>query len=382
MKPEVLALSINQFHKLCSEFAAPDQQHTDDRKNKFKKSLFELSRFFINLSVHHLTESGKAISDHDMKLFWGWAAALDSKNGYTLSRETRGLLDNLCKLWIPDSDKYIFAATDGDFGMIRYSSEWGVLAESIRKAYKVEFQNYLITFFIPKHLKDDYLFIGTVYHEFGHFYVEYNNLPDIVAQKVKDEIDDGKPFANELLTVWFEAIELAKDAAGNIDVKKRDAIIDSQTEEYMADLFGAQYLGEHLTAHIESNRQGRMDVKSESHPTPIRRNQLIAEFYDYDNHKDNQFLNWIIEAFNGEVNHLQKRFLPLDPAPLYAGKEISISTDEELHSLFHLAWDVYLQQMAPRYDAAGNVISQPIDHNVYLSINEAVRKSIVTYLEV
>lgn len=57
----------------------------------------------------------------------------------------------------------------------------------------------------------------------------------------------------------------------------------------MADLFGAQYLGEHLTAHIESNRQGRMDLKSKSHPTPNCRNQLIAEFYDYDNHKDNQF---------------------------------------------------------------------------------------------
>ena len=215
-----------------------------------------------------------------MKLFWGWAAALDCKNGYTLSRETRGLLDNLCKFWIPDYNSYIFAATDGDFAVNRNGSDWKVLAESIKRAYNVDMPYYLVTFFIPKHLKDDYLFIGTVYHEFGHFYVEYNNLPDAVAQKVKDEIDDGKPFAGELLSVWFEAIELAKDSVGNIDVKKRDAIIDSQTEEYMADLFGAQYLGVHLTAHIESNRQGRMDVKSETHPTPIRRNQLIAEFYE------------------------------------------------------------------------------------------------------
>lgn len=93
-------------------------------------------------------------------------------------------------------------------------------------------------------------------------------------------------------------------------------------------------------------------------------------------------MNWIIEAFNGEVNHLQKRFLPLDPAPLKAGNLIAISTDEELHSNFHLAWDVYLQQMAPRYDAASNVVPQPIDHNVYINLNDTVRQSIATYLGV
>ena len=81
MKPEVLALSINQFHKLCSEFSNPEQQHTDDRKNQFKKSLLDLSRYFLEYSVHNLSEPYKGVVDHDMKLFWGWAAALDCKNG-------------------------------------------------------------------------------------------------------------------------------------------------------------------------------------------------------------------------------------------------------------------------------------------------------------
>lgn len=382
MKPEVLALSIVQFHKLCSEFSNTEQQHSDARKNRFKQRLMDVSSRFLNHNIHNLTEADIKDIDHNLKIFWPWATALDCKNGYTLSKETRGILDNLCKLWIPDNDKYIFAATDGDFAICRNASDWKVLADSIRRIYNVDFQCYLVTFYTPKHLKDDYLFIGTVYHEFGHFYVEYNNLTDAVAQKVKDEIDSGRPYGKELFTTWFEAIELAKDVAGNIDVKKRDAIIDSQTEEYMADLFGAQYLGEHLTTHIESNRQGRMDQKSESHPTPIRRNQLIAEFYDYSNHKDNQFLKWILDAFNSEVEPLKKRFLSMDSAPLYAGKEITISTDEELHSIFHLAWDVYLQMMSPRHDASGNIVPAPIDHKIYTQVNESVRQSIATYLKI
>lgn len=380
MKPEVLALSIVQFHKLCSEFSKPEQQHSDARKNTFKQGLIDVSLRFLHHNIHSLSESDISNIDNDLKIFWPWATALDCKNGYTLSKETRGILDNLCKLWIPDYDKYIFAATDGDFAFRRNASDWKLLADSIRLIYNVDFQNYLVTFYIPKHLKDDYLFIGTVYHEFGHFYVGYNNMADSIAQKVKDCIDKGEPYSKDLLSIWFEAIEMAKDEKGNIDSKKRDFIIDSQTEEYMADLFGAQYLGFHLTEHIESNRQGRMSVMSITHPTPDKRNQLIREFYDFDNYKNNQFLQWIIDEYQYYGKPLQKRVQNLDPSQFVARQPMVLNNDDELHSVFHLAWKVYIQQMSPRKDASGKLIVSPIDHQIYSNINEAVRQSIANYL--
>lgn len=380
MKPEVLALSIVQFHKLCSEFSNTEQQHSDARKNRFKQGLMDVSSRFLNHNIHSLTESDINNIDHDLKIFWPWATALDCKNGYTLSKETRGILDNLCKLWIPDNDKYIFAATDGDFAICRNTSDWKVLADSIRRIYNVDFQSYLVTFYTPKHLKDDYLFIGTVYHEFGHFYIEYNNMADSVAQKVKVCIDNGEPYSKDLLSIWFEAINLAKDEKGNIDPNKRDSIIDSQTEEYMADLFGAQYLGFHLTEHIESNRHVRMDEMSQSHPAPNKRNQLISEFYDIDNHKSNLFLQWIIDEFQYYGKPLKKRFLDLDSSQFIAGKPMVLNNDDELHSVFHLAWNVYMKQMSPRTDATGKRIVSTIDHHIYSKINEAVRQSIANYL--
>ena len=152
MKPQVLALSIVQFHKLCSEFPKPEQQHSDARKNRFKQGLMDVSSRFLNHNIHSLTESDINKIDYDLKIFWSWATALDCKNGYTLSKETRGILDNLCKLWIPDNDKYIFAATDGDFAICRNASDWKVLADSIRRIYNVDFQSYLVTFYTPKHL--------------------------------------------------------------------------------------------------------------------------------------------------------------------------------------------------------------------------------------
>lgn len=380
MKPEVLALSIVQFHKLCSEFSNTEQQHSDARKNRFKQRLMDVSSRFLNHNIHNLTEADIKDIDHNLKIFWPWATALDCKNGYTLSKETRGILDNLCKLWIPDNDKYIFAATDGDFAICRNASDWKVLADSIRRIYNVDFQSYLVTFYTPKHLKDDYLFIGTVYHEFGHFYIEYNNMADSVAQKVKVCIDNGEPYSKDLLSIWFEAINLAKDEKGNIDPNKRDSIIDSQTEEYMADLFGAQYLGFHLTEHIESNRHGRMDEMSQSHPAPNKRNQLISEFYDIDNHKSNLFLQWIVDEFQYYGKPLKKRFQDLDPSRFIAGQPMVLNNDDELHSVFHLAWKVYMQLMSPKTDATGKLIVSTIDHHIYSNINEAVRHSIANYL--
>ena len=134
MRLEVFGLAIAQFCKVCSPLDT--QGHSDKRKETFKKSLKRLSEVYANnIDINKVDDKLFRDIQDILKLAHSWAISLDSKNPYTLSREMRHMIDNLCSIWIPEHDKFIFSTTDGDFAVMRYHSSWDILYSNIKTGH-------------------------------------------------------------------------------------------------------------------------------------------------------------------------------------------------------------------------------------------------------
>lgn len=378
MRREVFGLAIVQFCKVCSTFDA--DRHYDKRKEVFKKSLKQLSEVYARISITSVDDNTFRAIDYILKMAHKWAISLDSNNPYTLSREMRHMIDNLCSIWIPEHDKFIFSTTDGDFAVMQYHSSWDILYSNIKNLFHVDLAYQLVPLYIPKHLHDDFLFIATLYHEFGHFVVYYNNMYDQPVQKIVKDLNNktDKAKVDLILNKWFTAIRDLYDSNGVcINTSSRDEIIESYINEYMADLFGSQYANHHISNHRESNGHGKEDEYSNTHPSYNQRRELVDDFLN--DVTDNFLLNYIKKEFDFIGKPLSKRYVSLDKALILSGSPLTINNDEELHSLIYNAWEAYLEESKPKKDKNGVVISSTADIALYDRIICSVKTSIKTY---
>lgn len=381
MRKEILSLGFSQFHELCRRVNSQDS-FSDDRKNIFRNEVYELSRAFLAIDINSL--SPQEIYDHDsrMKTFREWMLALDSSNGYTLSREMRAVLDNLCSLWVDDPEKFIFSATDGSFAITRYSklvSSWDMVADNYGKLYGVRPSYQIITITTPKQLCSDFFFIGSLYHEMGHFVTAYYNIVDKVRDRIKKRLADPAE-KDKIENEYFPRIQKAVKPDGTIDEAYRDRILENHIDEYISDLFGTQYLGIHIGNHIEYISFGYYDVDSDSHPSPIKRQNLKEAFLKND--KSNFLLQDIIAEFNDIGRPLKKRWVtPADLSNLEKGNPITVNNEDELHSLFIVAWDVFLRGSKKMDKLNGNPEGTLSQHEFYIKLNDAVKQSIHLYFK-
>lgn len=377
MRPEILSLGFVQFHNTCQHLC---ETASDTRKAKFCQELSKLSDSFLAYDVNHLSPSDISSIKNNLDFLGQWALALDKRNGYTLSHEMRTTMDNLCQLWVKDSDKYIFAATDGDFAINRYVSSWDVLMDSIEKIYGLRFSHQLVTFTVPKHLCNDFLFVSILYHEMGHFVDNYYNISDEVVQRIKKRLTNVTE-EERIRTEFFPIVQSVYDnVKGEYkDEKKRDEFILKHVGEFVSDLFGAQYVGLHIVNHIELNRHGSYDIFHETHPSPNARASLVNAFLKND--KSNLLLTDILDTFTATGLELKNRYVrPTDAANLEKGQPIAIKNDDELHSTFQLGWSVFFKGAKAMDAACGNASGTTSDYEFYLRLNEALQLSIRNYL--
>lgn len=379
LRPEILALAVTHFNGVCQSLKG-QAAYSNPRKTQFRDELVKIGETLSKCDFYRIAPDGlKALKTYVTVLFMPWAMALDTRNAYTLSQEMRRMMDNLCRQWVPDSDKFVFTAADGNFSCVRYDSDWDLLMDNIERIYGVKPSYQLIMFNIPKHLNEDFLFVGSLYHEMGHFVDAYYNIWDRVYQKVIARL--GNPAdATKIRDEYFPIINQTYEGDVCKNEKLRKKYLTAQIKEYIADMFATQYLGCHRGNHIEYVAAGFYDKADEEHPSPDSRWAMEEAFMKDD--RSNFVYADIADEFAATGHPLTiKTVKPADCAALDKGEPMAIQDDVELHSLLWYGWDVYLrgsQAMAVAKGTPGVVLSQ---YDFYKRLNSAIKQTIGNYLK-
>lgn len=370
-RPDLLALDESHFHEVC--MAVNNKDNTDPRKNLFKQDLLKLSECLLAEDIYSMSDSYITDRLSVLGLFLNWALALDSRNGYTLSKPMRLLLDNLCEKWIPEHDKYVFAVTDGDYSVQRYVPNVEVALENVRNLFGVSFSHQLVIFRVPKHLAGDFLYSCVLYHEMGHFVESYHNISCQICNDILVGLTDGSLTDSFLHDFFPYSLGYL-----HIDRSRFITCIFMQIGEYVADLFGAQYVGKNICNLMESLCHKSYGINDIEHPSPNLREKMVEDFVN--GITTNVLLNMITTEFSKKTLALKPRFKVLsDGAKLKVGEPLSICDDDELHSIINLGWEVYFSKASTMEALLGMPLNSIDKYSFYNRINEGIKTSIDNY---
>ena len=380
LRPEILALAISHYYKVCCELKTQGS-YSNSQKTLFRDELAEIGNILIKLDIVSChPDYYRAHHVYLRNLLMPWAMALDTSNTYTLSQEMRRLMENLCTKWITDANNYAFSADDGAFACARYTSDWGLLLSNFELLYGVKPSCQLVMIKVPKHLHEDFLFIGSLYHEMGHFVEAYYNIADRVCQKIITKLNNSGAEEQQIRHCYFPIIQRTYDGDKCKDVSKRNHYLLAQIKEYIADLFATQYLGCHRGNHIEYVMADSYDKPDDEHPSPECRWAMEEAFMKDD--RSNFVYADISDEFEAVGKPLTIKIVkPVDYASLDKGEPMSIQSDDELHSLLWYGWEVYMRGSQAMEAAQGNPKDVFSRYDFYKKLNGAIKQSIGYYLK-
>lgn len=215
--------------------------------------------------------------------------------------------------------------------------------DNIEKLYGITINKRLVRITLPKSLSRDYLSMVALYHELGHF----------VDNELK--ISESYIYAKYGIKPAY-----AYTAA---EIKEYN-----HRMEYFADIFAAQYVSDSLCSFLNIISKDTSD--SQTHPSTIKRIELVNEFLASRNTNELMIINTILPIrAAGEI--LKQRFslFDLQSSDFIELVPQDINNVEELHGIFKLGWDFWNSKNC----SIPTVISKK---DKYLIINNLIEKSI------
>ncbi len=220
----------------------------------------------------------------------------------------------------------------------------------INSRYNLKITNRLIRITLPKSLSRDYLSSVCLYHELGHFIdLEYNVSRKIMLKKYPPHIP---------IPIGITHSDIQKEF--------------HHTMEYFADLFAAQYVHQSSNLFLQRITTPSQNGDSPTHPSTSKRLDMVENFLA---EKQPDILENFNEVLTSSIlPNLKVRHSELNPTnsdfnDLIPQKIISPS---ELHGIFKLAWDVWI-------NSESNFLKEFDEKQRYHIINNLVEKSISNY---
>lgn len=228
--------------------------------------------------------------------------------------------------WIPDSDKYIFVACDGDHAVWMIENYTNKIYQSIQKECNIDIYYRVIPFYVPRHLRYDYLSNGALYHELGHFIDSISRVTETIITKIlllkTDVLDFG--YFNIPVPTPGKPVTLSP---------KQCAELQSHISEYFADVFGAQYVGELIYQNM--NYVAPKSDFSDTHPKTELRVKLVNDFL-----ADPVNLKGLLKSIN-DIFKLDVKNKPICVDNFLKGNAVCPSEKGQIHSLLLETWKLW-----------------------------------------
>jgi hypothetical protein len=217
------------------------------------------------------------------------------------------------------------------------------LKQIIKDLYDHDLQYRLIKINLPKLLVRDYLSCVVLYHELGHF------------------IDNELNISNRIFIEKFKTYY--------VSTPEQTAFLN-HTKEFFADLFAAQYVSN--ASNIYLNHIAFENPDSETHPATEKRIKVVEDFLSRKKNLDIDVIQKMLSDLSLETFHIRCKNIDAKKNAFLNTIPHEILDDLELHAVFKLGWDIWL-------DSDSNFLNKFPKTQRYYIVNNLIEKSISNY---
>lgn len=373
MNREHLLVTIARTYNEAERLSQIDFHDAD--LNALRDDLFNFAFAIHNLPQTTLDTGNKEIIANDAEKITHFIHCLMNSLGVTINAEMEYVVRRLATNWNIDMTKNVLVFAKGDYAVCHLGyDQLGVIV--LESRWKVKFTKEPRFVYLPQFYDGDMLFNAILFHEVGHMVERDNAIADVVYPKIADIIKD-KP-TGKIANNYFKAL---------VDKKRlTEKDIKEHIKEYVSDVFGCQYLGKHILEYASYRESAGRNVDRLDHPTYACRERIVNSMMNYMQSKTqttaDTFLEMIINAFKGTptIGNLCQRCIAHPQDPIYNGTPIPLSSDDELFSVFTVAWEVALGGKLKMEQMRGEPAGSLSISNYYKQINETVKMSIQNYM--
>ena len=349
MGSKAIELQLRQLEESFSK--SRSNIYSDKRKESHFLEIYALFEKIRDSDFKSFNDSELSYHIFFLSVIFSDLEYLDNSTLNIIPYEMVSCLEYALGDWL-DSDEFIIVTSMSnkmnDFYLRTPLDEeyYKIFSDGIDSRYQLSIKHRLIQISLPKILSRDYLSCGALYHELGHFVDNQLNI-------------SSKLFFNKYLK------KVPKNLIGE------EQKYFHHKMEFFADLFAAQYIVDASSIYL---KQISRDVnESNTHPATPLRIEVTKEFLNDD-------INDIVNDFNKVLNSnnlelLKKRYsvIKVENSNLKDLYPESFKTIEELHYIFKLGWEIWI-------DSEKNFLKDFSSRQSYNIVNNLIEKSISNHV--
>lgn len=346
-------------------------QFLDTDKNQLRDELIRYADAIYSLPPDRVNRESKDYHAKMAIVITSMMSFLIELHNNAINQELQYVVTKLALDWSIDPRTNIILFCHGDFAVRHYDPS---VFYVLNRLYSFSFTKQPRIVYLPREYDGDILFSSVVFHEVGHMVENDRKL----GGKVFDELFNIISMNNKS-TILRHYFRLDFNQS-SINEDRMKAYI----KEYIADLFGSQYLGKHILHFLDCHEALHRDKDTSDHPCFECRKKLVESFMaaSANSYKTtDKFLQIIINVFHNEpaIPDLISRDVNLSENAILLGNSQELSGSQELFSLFSSAWRASLKGIEGAEIARGMVRGTLTRYDYYSVINNATKQSIIDY---
>lgn len=271
--------------------------------------------------------------------------------------------------WAKDpANTYVMSSYKAEVGTHHFygGTVAGQVIKSVKDIFGITIPSKLVSLGYPSHLEKDFISNVSLYHELGHF---IDMCDWRISLSLRNFIITNKCLP--MPDTYFKNIDTAI-LYGPTNKRWEDERnkLTSMLQEYFADIFAVQYVGRHKH-HLTHYMFGGNDFTAD-HPSTEARTMAINNFLGPSASHDGfiNMLKWATNAITGK--ELKVRNVDIDIAPLLSDNPCTVTNKNQLHTLFHKAWEIWESNL-------GGYRKTPDTISAYNKMNKLLEDSIMNY---
>ena len=279
-------------------------------------------------------------------------------------------LNLVMREWLDNYSDFVILISDNPYSVTHPLSSIDAIYQNIELRYGIHFNEKIVKITMPIEHCSDYLVNVSLYHEIGLHIDNQRGLRWGVFNSLLLPANNTPKFIAELQH-FFPFYKYPLD-----DHLKNKLFRHSN--EYIADLFSAQYTGEDALVYIKYLRSHNPDVEGEEHPRPSLRYEMISAFLNTDNAFIAIIKLLIPKLYKNRTLSLDKKYDASMADKIGSMNPVGVGSEHELHSLYSAGWNIYKMGKAIResnYPATQGMTQ----HDLYIKLNEIIGSSISEY---